>query len=615
MLILLGDGIDSWTTINRRSFERGHYSDDPKLGRRMMEALIRHQKVYYCTQLKDGHRLGVVKCPEKVTKKTEVKEWLEWFANLLEGWTGGKLRIIYSPSEKYDSIVKTATIAAGIDGILVNPDVRGTPRYAECNEVLQRLAAYRADQEKKRELDLEESDMSEPPTQRASRDPSPLRKPTSEDLIDLTKDDDEEDQEQPGPSRNRQGPSKLSRQGVEGRTFAFDFDEGQWAEAAKEWSPRRDWRGEFQPQAYSMERKPAAPLRQRSGSSSDDERGDTDEERGTTDSPRKKPQKSSARKMPRELAPLPKEIISIKMQTGLQVHRYIGEPWDIEGDGLIAFTNDKYKIHNRQFRVDLKHRAGEDYQRDQRLLRTTGSAATKGEVVVINGYNLNYGVVVLVPIDAYKKGDNLEDYRKKIWHGLYRGLTAASNEGMRRVVVSVQGLRSPELRGNTAQSVAEKGVVSIAKTNSHLLGLNEVVLVVDPRLHQLQTEQGVRAAAEIEEQYHAERSPPETNIHPLGIQGSDPPNGGQTGRAKMVKPIKIKLKTSSIEPEGQAPEYVRRLIIESDNHRQRKHDGDQQEKEPQVGAGDGLMRPAKMQPLNTLKEEPIRQPQYSDISE
>lgn len=55
-------------------------------------------------------------------------------ADLLKNWTNGKVRTIYSLSEKYDSIVKTATTAARIDGILVDPTVRDTYHYTKCAE-------------------------------------------------------------------------------------------------------------------------------------------------------------------------------------------------------------------------------------------------------------------------------------------------------------------------------------------------------------------------------------------------------------------------------------------------------------------------------------------------
>lgn len=121
--------------------------------------------------------------------------------------------------------------------------------------------------------------------------------------------------------------------------------------------------------------------------------------------------------MGRELAPLPPEAICVKMQTGLEVHLLIGEPRDIEDDGLILFTDDRYKIHNCNFRADLNAMAGQGYQQDAKLLRATNSEVTSGDVIMINGYNLPYCVVVLVPINTYKKGDDVEDYRIKIWNG------------------------------------------------------------------------------------------------------------------------------------------------------------------------------------------------------
>lgn len=100
------------------------------------------------------------------------------------------------------------------------------------------------------------------------------------------------------------------------------------------------------------------------------------------------------------------------MQTRHKVHRFIGEPWDIKGDGLIVFTNNKYKIHNGKFQADIKFKARQGYQQDTKLLaavagHSINSGVASREVVVINGYNLTYGAVILVPIEAYKKGEDL----------------------------------------------------------------------------------------------------------------------------------------------------------------------------------------------------------------
>ncbi|XP_027861630.1 uncharacterized protein LOC114137209 [Xiphophorus couchianus] len=97
------------------------------------------------------------------------------------------------------------------------------------------------------------------------------------------------------------------------------------------------------------------------------------------------------------------------------VHRFIGEPWEIEGDGLIVFTNERYKIHNRKFRTDLKAKSGQDYQQSVKWLESTKGKGFSGDIIMINGYNLPYCVVIFVPIDAYRKGDDIKTYRGKIW--------------------------------------------------------------------------------------------------------------------------------------------------------------------------------------------------------
>lgn len=79
------------------------------------------------------------------------------------------------------------------------------------------------------------------------------------------------------------------------------------------------------------------------------------------------------------------------------------------------FTNERYKIHNRKFRTDLKAKAGQDYQQSVKWLESTKGKGFSGDVIMINGYNLPYCVVIFVPIDSYRKGVDIKTYRGKIW--------------------------------------------------------------------------------------------------------------------------------------------------------------------------------------------------------
>ncbi|XP_043990584.1 uncharacterized protein LOC122841377 [Gambusia affinis] len=600
-LLLLGDGFDTWTKVNQRMFYDHHYAleRDNLLG--LMKLLVGTQGIYSCSKRDHGTRLSVVSCPVKVSKKGEVKAWLRWIADLLEEKKDNDIRTIYSPSEKYDSVVKTATLAAGVDGILVNPSAEGVNHYTECREELERLDAYKKEKKEREPASApaarkEDSDVAEAPSRFPTRTGTPVGELGSADMdfidliIDLTA-DEEEGPSGPAPSPAQGRPRSARLEEAEGASQRKVEEEGMET-AAIDWSSRRAQRSEFRPTLHN-----------------------TDEEQWGAYRPRKKTQKSDIWRMSQSLAPLPPEAICVRMQTGLKVLQIIASPWDVEGDGLIVFTDYKYKIHNRKFREELRQKAGESYHQKSLQLEAARTTVTKGNVFVVNGYNLPYGAVILVPIDAYKKGDNLEDYRKKIWRGLERGLVAGNNEGMRRVVVSVQGLRPPHLPGDTAQSVAENGVVTIAKTNSHRFGFKELVVVVNPCLHRLQMEQGVQMLAEKEEQRRVEHSPPEAKKYPLAIQPNPPPSTFQAGKETMVELIKIELRASSDGAEPQAAKYIKEFTFEIRRSGLEELNVYRMKNERQADKDDGLMRPVKIQPLNSRQREPLRQPQSEDVSD
>lgn len=244
---------------------------------------------------------------------------------------------------KYQSIVKTGTTAAGIDGILVDPQAKRTHHYQKCAEALERLAAYKRNKEQQRapepRTDHEDSETNEPLTRCPSRSETPQRqrKPSDMDIVDITVDSDE-GWEQQGRAQDREGSPRTFAEEDEGAFHDIILGQ-QLKEAAANWSVRRARQSEFHLTAHSTERKPPAPLQYLVESSSDNERNDSDKKERGTGGLRKKTQKSSTRKMTQELALLPQEA-------RLSVHWFIGEPWEIEGDGLIVFTNNKYKIHN-----------------------------------------------------------------------------------------------------------------------------------------------------------------------------------------------------------------------------------------------------------------------------
>ncbi|MED6242415.1 hypothetical protein ATANTOWER_004335 [Ataeniobius toweri] len=80
--------------------------------------------------------------------------------------------------------------------------------------------------------------------------------------------------------------------------------------------------------------------------------------------PRKVSQKSDRVMMRKVLDPMPPDARRISLQNATRLYQVIGDPWDIEGDGLLVFTNDNFKIHNTKFRKRLRAQAGEDYKKE-----------------------------------------------------------------------------------------------------------------------------------------------------------------------------------------------------------------------------------------------------------
>ncbi|KAK5599668.1 hypothetical protein CRENBAI_017459 [Crenichthys baileyi] len=123
----------------------------------------------------------------------------------------------------------------------------------------------------------------------------------------------------------------------------------------------------------------------------------------------------------------------------------IGDPWDLEGDGLLVFTNDNFKIHNTKFRKKLRAQAGEDYKKEVQELRRQS------------------------PIAAYHKGEDLKDYREKMWVALEEGLNATINHGLRR---------------ESAEEVAVATAHHIVKNLLTDASLTEIVIVTSLSQHE-----------------------------------------------------------------------------------------------------------------------------------
>ncbi|KAK5610577.1 hypothetical protein CRENBAI_002927 [Crenichthys baileyi] len=145
------------------------------------------------------------------------------------------------------------------------------------------------------------------------------------------------------------------------------------------------------------------------------------------------------------LDPIPTDARRISLQNGTRLYQVIGDPWDIEGDGLLVFTNDNFKIHNTKFRKKLRAQAREDYKKEVRELRRQVSQNKASKVCLTSRADLSYYAVIHSPIAACKKGEDLKEYREKMLVALDEGLNAAINHGLRRVTICLDGLRSHDL--------------------------------------------------------------------------------------------------------------------------------------------------------------------------
>ncbi|MEQ2242259.1 hypothetical protein ILYODFUR_033804 [Ilyodon furcidens] len=114
--------------------------------------------------------------------------------------------------------------------------------------------------------------------------------------------------------------------------------------------------------------------------------------------PRKVSQKSDRVMMRKVLDPMPLDARRISLQNGTRLYQVIGDPWDIEGDGVLVFTNDNFKIHNTKFRKRLRAQAGEDYKKEVRELRRQVSQNKAGKVHLTSGADLTYYAVIHSPI-------------------------------------------------------------------------------------------------------------------------------------------------------------------------------------------------------------------------
>ncbi|MEQ2230320.1 hypothetical protein ILYODFUR_028040 [Ilyodon furcidens] len=82
-------------------------------------------------------------CPKVVQKKEDIGRWLRWWIGFLEQWGPGKLISMYSPSEKYDPIVKMVANETGLNGYLTNPTAKATARLRDYEQEIRKMTQFK----------------------------------------------------------------------------------------------------------------------------------------------------------------------------------------------------------------------------------------------------------------------------------------------------------------------------------------------------------------------------------------------------------------------------------------------------------------------------------------
>ncbi|KAK5610578.1 hypothetical protein CRENBAI_002928 [Crenichthys baileyi] len=130
-VLLGGDGYSTWTSSVKKMFLLFNQEQSEETLVSQLTNQLQKDEVYYCSEIKHGFRLVVVPCPKAVQRKEDISRWLRWWTGFLEVWGLGKLVSLYSPSEKYDPIVKMVSSESGLNGYLTNPNARATARLKD----------------------------------------------------------------------------------------------------------------------------------------------------------------------------------------------------------------------------------------------------------------------------------------------------------------------------------------------------------------------------------------------------------------------------------------------------------------------------------------------------
>ncbi|MEQ2177016.1 hypothetical protein GOODEAATRI_034196 [Goodea atripinnis] len=139
--VLLGeDGYSTWASSVKKMFFSLNKEQSKEALQSELTDHLQRDDVFYCSEIKYGYRLVVVPCPKAVQRKDEIGRWLRWWTGFIELWGLGKLISLYSPSEKYDPIVKMVSSESGLNGYLTSPNTRATARLKEYEMGIRRMS-------------------------------------------------------------------------------------------------------------------------------------------------------------------------------------------------------------------------------------------------------------------------------------------------------------------------------------------------------------------------------------------------------------------------------------------------------------------------------------------
>lgn len=98
-VIVFGDGLQTWSPVTLE-----HFKYCPRVTEEQLEGevneMMQNPGYYYADTCMDGQAIMVMRCPNKVKTKEDVRTWIEWWLQVLNEWNRGRITVLVSPSKK-----------------------------------------------------------------------------------------------------------------------------------------------------------------------------------------------------------------------------------------------------------------------------------------------------------------------------------------------------------------------------------------------------------------------------------------------------------------------------------------------------------------------------------